>query len=207
VSPPGVLRTIGVRVRFPSGVSLALPDVALAPGGRLGLEGPNGCGKSTLLRVLAGLQAPSEGRVEGPAIPGRAVLVHQRPYMLRGTALRNVVYALRLRGRPREEARGLLERLGALAFADREAALLSGGERRRVAIARALAVRPDVLLLDEPFSDLDDAGRIAVRDVIAAFPGGVALAAPRIEDLPLSNVVRMSIDGSELTAQSHRSLP
>ena len=141
----------------------------IAPGDRLGVIGPNGSGKSTLLRVLAGLLEPTAGTVEGLPPPGRVVLVHQRPYLFRGTALANVSFALRAQHRGVREAREWLGRLDATHLAGRPARALSGGERRRVAVARALAARPDVLLLDEPLAALDVPGRQAVAQACAAF--------------------------------------
>jgi tungstate transport system ATP-binding protein len=165
-------------VRFGGVTALTVPELDMAKGERIGIHGPNGSGKTTLMRVLAGLQTPSEGTVVGAPPPGRTVLVHQRPYLLRGTAAQNVAYALRLRGRSPDEACVWLERLGASHIADRPVNGLSGGEHRRVVIARALAADPEVLLLDEPFAALDDEGLEAVNAAIAAFEGTLVITAP-----------------------------
>jgi len=190
-----MIRVRDLEVRFGPTTALALPSLDIEDGARLGIEGRNGCGKSTLLRVLAGLLPPTRGSVEGLLAPGRCALVHQRPYFLRGSARENVAYALRLAKRPRSEADDLLARLGATAFADRPAAVLSGGERRRIAIARALAVRPALLLLDEPFAALDEAGVAAVTAELDRFEGTLVIAAPALPDCGLREEVRLLTPG------------
>nr|MDJ0976893.1 ATP-binding cassette domain-containing protein [Planctomycetota bacterium] len=132
-----MIRLRDIEVRFADTVGLVLDQLDIEPGERLGITGANGSGKTTLLRVIGGLQAPTRGAAEGLLRPGRVTLAHQRPYFFRGTALSNVRWALAAAGRDAEAAGSWLERLGASAFADRPASVLSGGERRRVAIARA----------------------------------------------------------------------
>ncbi len=187
-----MIRVDALLVRFGEVTALDLPSLTIRDGERLGIAGANGSGKSTLLRVLAGFLAPTSGTVRGVPPPGRGVLLHQRPFMLRGTVLDNVAYALRLHGRPPSEAAGWLERLGALRLAERPAKALSGGERRRVALARALAAGPEVLLVDEPFAGLDAEGESAVRQVLEAFEGTLVFAAPDPEDAPVTRVVRLA---------------
>ena len=186
-----MIRLQSIRVRFGAVEALALDHLEIPTGERVGVQGLNGCGKSTLLRVLASLLPPTEGRVEGLPPPGDAVLVHQRPYLLRGSAADNVRYTLRLHGHPLYEANTWLERLGAGHLAARAAGDLSGGERRRVAIARALAARPDLLLLDEPFAALDEAGGDALRDVLNSFEGTLVIAAPDLDPAPVTRRVEL----------------
>ena len=176
-----MIRLEQVEVRFGKVRALFLPALEIARGERLGIRGRNGSGKSTLLRILAGLLRPTSGRVEGLPPPGRAVLVHQRPHLLRGTARENVAYALRLHGRPKAEAGAWLERLGAAHLAEQEAGTLSGGERRRIALARALATHPELLLLDEPFAALDEPGADVLCRAIEDYPGTLVVAAPDLE--------------------------
>jgi len=192
-----VIRLRDVEMRFRDVRALALPALDLEEGERLGVTGPNGSGKSTLMRILAGLLRPTRGSVEGLLRPGRAVLVHQRPHLLRGTARDNVAYALRLHRRPVREAGEWLDRLGAAHIAGRTAGDLSGGERRRVAIARALAVRPRLLLLDEPFAALDAAGVAAVRREIADFRETLVLAAPELEGADIARTVVLEASARE----------
>jgi ABC-type sulfate/molybdate transport systems ATPase subunit len=128
----------------------------LRAGELVALLGPNGAGKSTLLDALAGALAPARGQIEHH---GRVAIALQSPDLARRTVLANVMLALAWWGvaRPERErrARDALAAMGAEHLAERAGANLSGGERRRVHIARALAVRPDILLLDEPFAGLD----------------------------------------------------
>jgi len=133
------------------------------------LIGPNGSGKSTLLRIIGGLLAPDQGRVElggepvvGPS--GRAAFVFQDPRLLPWRdAVSNIRLPLEFAGWPRsrQDARTaeLLDLVGLGDFAGARPHELSGGMRQRVAIARALALEPSVLLLDEPFSALDALNR------------------------------------------------
>ena len=128
----------------------------LRAGEIVALLGPNGAGKSTLLDALAGALPAAEGRIERH---GRVAVALQAPDLARRTVFANVVLALAWWGVPRgeraERAREALSAIGAEHLARRRAATLSGGERRRVHLARAIAVRPDVLMLDEPFAGLD----------------------------------------------------
>lgn len=142
------------------------------------LLGPSGCGKTTLLRLAAGVAQPSSGRllIDGKVVagPGTFVPPERRsvglmfqdfalfPHM---TALENVAYGLY--ALQREEARGVAEmalaRVGLSSVAQRYPAMLSGGEQQRVALARAIVPRPQVILMDEPFSGLDQRLRESVR--------------------------------------------
>jgi len=166
----------GVTQYFPGphGPLRALADVSFAvrPGEFCALIGPSGCGKTTLLNILAGLLEPTAGTVSIPrAERGRlatAVVfqgVSTLPWM---TARHNVEYGLRLMGVPapirRRRALDHLRQVGLEAFADVYPSQLSEGMRQRVSIARALATDPDVLLLDEPFANLDEQNRLLLQD-------------------------------------------
>ena len=175
-------------VRFGDDKELRFGALDVAPGERVGLVGANGCGKSTLLRVLAGLLPPTSGHVEGVPPPGRTVLVHQRPFFFRGTALENVLFASRVRRRG-SSAAAWLQKAGAGHLADRPAKVLSGGESRRVAVARALAAEPEVLLLDEPFAALDDEGAETIAALLDEFRGVVIIAAPHLDAALVDRVV------------------
>jgi NitT/TauT family transport system ATP-binding protein len=129
------------------------------------IVGPSGCGKSTLLRLLAGLLAPTEGRVifEGESLSGprrRIGFVFQKANLMPWrTTLANVMLPLELQGvevaEARRRAQELIELVGLSGFEHSLPRDLSGGMEQRVAIARALSHNPDVLLLDEPFGALD----------------------------------------------------
>ena len=173
-SAPGRIDVRAVRVTFPSVADVrrvALDDVDLVvePGQIVALIGPNGSGKSTLLRVIAGLLTPDRGRVsiDGTPVQGpspRVGLVFQEPRLLpwRSTA-DNVAYPLELAGVPRAERRdrvaALLQTVGLEGADGLIPSRMSGGMRQRAALARTLATEPRVLLLDEPFSALDELTR------------------------------------------------
>ena len=139
-------------------------------GERIAIVGGNGAGKSTMLRTIAGLETDFQGQCQVDAKTNEIIYVHQSPYMFRGTVEYNVAYGLRARKVTADRANQLvkeqLELLGLGNFAKRQANELSGGETRRVAIARALILKPSVLLLDEPFADVDDANATLISDVI-----------------------------------------
>ena len=155
-------------------------DVSVDGGATLALLGPSGCGKTTLLRIIAGLEVPDAGTVVvgGRSLTGPGGLVaperRQMGMVFQDWALfphlsvaRNVGFGLERSQRkvsPRiDEA---LELVGLGGFGDRMPSTLSGGQQQRVALARAIAPRPSVLLLDEPFSNLDAALRVEVRTEI-----------------------------------------
>lgn len=171
-----------VAVRLGTTEALAIDALEIQPGERVGVRGLNGSGKSTLLRLLAGLIEPTRGTISGRPPRGRAVLVHQQPYLFRGSALDNVTYALALQGKPVASATSWLQQFGAASLAQRSAKELSGGERRRVALARALAVEPELLLLDEPFVGLDDAGLVHATQALQQFTGTLVIASPELAD-------------------------
>lgn len=163
-----VLEAIGVRKSFRKREVLDVERIALEEGRTLALLGPSGAGKSTLLAVLGLLERPDVGRVlldgREVGVGDRQARLHiaaafQRPWLFKGTVGENVAYGLALRGVPpadrRARAAEALEHVGLGGWEDRSALSLSGGEAQRVALARALAVRPRVLLLDEPLASLD----------------------------------------------------
>ncbi|HEV2873255.1 MAG TPA: ABC transporter ATP-binding protein, partial [Actinomycetota bacterium] len=172
----GALAVEGLRKAF--GDALVLDQAGLrAPAGRVvALLGPSGCGKTTLLRCIAGLERPDAGqvRLDGRDLsaPGAFVAPERRrigmvfqdgalfPHL---TVAGNVGYGLsrsERRGARVAEALALVDLAG---FGDRLPASLSGGQAQRVALARALVTRPSVLLLDEPFSNLDTILRVQIR--------------------------------------------
>ncbi|MFT4921146.1 MAG: NitT/TauT family transport system ATP-binding protein [Haloarculaceae archaeon] len=131
--------------------------------------GPSGCGKTTLLRTIGGLQDPTAGRVTlGGDPPARAradanigFVFQEHALLPWKSALANVTFLRRLAGKPSdaESARALLETVGLDGFEDARPHELSGGMKQRVAIARALHLDADVLLMDEPFGELDEITR------------------------------------------------
>ena len=154
--------------RFGSVTAVDALSFSVRPGQCVSLLGPSGCGKTTTLRLIAGFETPDRGivRIGGRDMPGRRPyernvgLVFQDyalfPHM---TVEENVAYGMRQRGVARAEIPGRvrkrLEEVRLAGFERRRPSQLSGGEQQRVALARALATEPDVLLLDEPLSNLD----------------------------------------------------
>ena len=133
--------------------------------------GPSGCGKTTLLRIIAGLEKPDGGRVVFHGGEARVGFIFQFPTLLPWlTVLDNVALPLRANGmswsEARERARKYLSLVGLQAFEDFYPRELSGGMKQRVNIARALAVEPTVLLMDEPFSNLDPLTAESLRSEI-----------------------------------------
>jgi putative spermidine/putrescine transport system ATP-binding protein len=175
-SDPGFLAIAGAEKRFGASAVLGGVDLAVARGEFVSLLGPSGCGKTTLLRIVAGLVAADRGRV---VLDGRDITrlpPHRRdvgvvfqnyalfPHL---TVAENVAFGLKAKGHPRAGIPAAVARVLDLVqmapFAERRAPALSGGQQQRVAVARALAVKPKLLLLDEPFSALDRKLREAMQ--------------------------------------------
>ncbi len=166
---------------YPGGTTPAVDDVSfeVAAGTLVTLLGPSGCGKTTTLRLIAGLEMPTSGRVliggtdvtRLPATDRDVAMVFQSyalfPHM---TVIENVSYGLRFSGFDKREtaarAADGLALVGLTGFESRFPSELSGGQQQRVAVARALVLEPQVLLFDEPLSNLDARLRRRVRDEI-----------------------------------------
>ncbi len=136
------------------------------------IVGPSGCGKTTLLRILGGLEVPSSGSFEiahAESDRPQNSMVFQGdslfPWM---TVWQNAAYGLTMRGRPRAEIKEVVDhylaRTGLKRFAESYPHQLSGGMRQRVSIARAFANDPDILLMDEPFSALDEQNKLLLQE-------------------------------------------
>ena len=154
-------------------------NITVEDGSLISLLGPSGCGKSTLLKTIAGVIEPSAGSVFLNGVCADGLPPHRRgtvivfqdlrlfPHM---TAAENIGFPLKMQGISRKERsiviKELLEKVQLAGFERRRAAEMSGGQLQRVALARALAAKPNVLLLDEPFSSLDEALRQDMRKLV-----------------------------------------
>ena len=208
------------------GAFTAIHDLSLTiePGELVTLLGPSGCGKTTTLRMLAGLEHPTAGRIliggkdvtMLPANERDVSMVFQSyalfPHM---NALDNVAYGLESSGLKKKEARERAEEglnlVGLGGFGQRLPAELSGGQQQRVAVARALALEPQVLLLDEPLSNLDARLRRRVRTEIRELQQRLGFTAVYVthdqdEALAVSDRVVIMKDGEIAQAGSPREL-
>jgi NitT/TauT family transport system ATP-binding protein len=169
---PQLVRLAGVGKTFATGtVALDSLDLAIGEHELLSLLGPSGCGKSTALRLIAGLGAPTRGRIEWPAgeALGDVGFVFQEPTLMPwATVFDNVWLPLRLQGRSRraaeERVMATLAMVGLEGFRGAYPRELSGGMRMRVSIARALVTQPRLMLMDEPFAALDEITRFKLND-------------------------------------------
>ena len=173
-APKISIRNLSKKFQTGGGKFVAIDDLSLTipTGTFFTIVGPSGCGKTTLLRILAGLETDYEGTVEiaGSEDPSRPVnsMVFQGdsifPWM---SVWDNAAYGLTLRGVPKGQIRDVvghyLERTGLTKHAGAYPHQLSGGMRQRVSIARAFANDPDILLMDEPFSALDEQNKTLLQ--------------------------------------------
>lgn len=184
------IQFVGVTKRF--GTAVAVDDVSLtiARGELVTFLGPSGCGKTTCLRLIAGLELPSAGamRIAGrdvstlPASARNVGMVFQSyalfPHV---SVLDNVAYGPVIRGMKKAEARArartILDQVGLAGLGDRLPSELSGGQQQRVAVARAIVQQPDVILFDEPLSNVDAKLRRRVRQEIRALQQRFGLTA------------------------------
>jgi NitT/TauT family transport system ATP-binding protein len=173
-----IIEVAGIHKNFGDTQALRGIDLGFEEGRLTSLLGPSGCGKTTLLKIVAGLLAPTSGevrvrgkRVTGPG-PERAFVFQDFALMPWATVMRNVAFGLELRGVPREQreetAQRYIEIVGLTGFADKYPHELSGGMRQRVGLARALAVNASVLLMDEPFSAVDEQTRRKFQEDLLA---------------------------------------
>jgi iron(III) transport system ATP-binding protein len=173
------IRIQNLTKRFEQQTVLQDLSLTIADGSFFTLLGPSGCGKTTLLRCIAGFNEPESGSLwfddddmtHVPAHQRDIGMVFQDYALFPDKSVRdNVAYGLRARRVAGEDLRTrvdeALQQVGLQALADRYPAQMSGGQRQRVALARALVIRPRVLLMDEPLSNLDAKLRLSMRDMI-----------------------------------------
>ena len=171
----------GIEKNFAENNILRNVDISLYPGKCILLSGNNGSGKTTLLKIIAGLVAPSRAEIELSgkshswksairSIRREIIYLHQQPYLLSGTVESNVSYGLRFtnlnRKQLRESVKEALEWAGLADVAKHQAKTLSGGVQQRVAFTRAWILKPKVLLLDEPMTNMDIESREQACDLL-----------------------------------------
>lgn len=175
-----VYKLTQVKVNYVDRDVLNITELLINQGECVALLGQNGAGKSTLLNLLACLNQPQQGQITlfgkvidkplEPSVRMRIGYVNQHPYPLAGTVLDNLRLALTLQGIRPEQHQALIEQALKMSntshLAQQKANTLSGGELRRMAIARAIVYQPDILLLDEPFSQLDKTSVNELENVI-----------------------------------------
>jgi len=211
-----IIEIRGVAKRFGAVTAVDSVDLTVADGELFTLLGPSGCGKTTLLRLLAGFYQPDAGTIRFgdrtvnglPPYERRIGMVFQNyalwPHM---TVADNIRYGLRLRRLPAAEVQTRLHeglrKVNLTGFEARYPGQLSGGQQQRVALARALVLNPDILLLDEPLSNLDAKIRIQVRAEIRRLQQELRITTIYVthdqeEALSLSDRVAVMRDGRVL---------
>lgn len=172
------VRDVSLVYHTPIGETSALSHISfqLMPGEFLAVVGPSGCGKSTLLNLICGLLTPSSGSIlmdRSPVVAGNSRIGYmlQKDHLLEWRSIyRNVILGLEIRKELTPQKLALIDELlityGLDKFRDARPSQLSGGMRQRAALIRTLALKPDLLLLDEPFSALDYQTRLDVSDDI-----------------------------------------
>jgi ABC-type Fe3+/spermidine/putrescine transport system ATPase subunit len=199
----GLVKTFG-STRAVDGISLTVNS-----GEMFFLVGPSGCGKTTLLRMLAGFSTPDSGQIRFGTEDVTSLAPNQRdigmvfqgyalwPHM---TVAENISFGLKMRKVPKEEIEHrvseIIEMTGLAGMGDRKPNALSGGQQQRVALARALVIRPNLLLLDEPLSNLDAKLRIEMRREIRRIckqSGTTAIYVTHDQDEALSMSDRMAV--------------
>lgn len=193
MSNKGFLTLSGLAVGYGRTSVLEGIDLAIGKGEFVALLGSSGCGKTTLLRAIAGFAAPSAGTIavsglEVTQLPperrGMAMVFQSYALWPHMTVAQNIGYGLKLKRQPREAiARRVSEMEGLLGlngFSKRKPSELSGGQRQRVALGRALAIDPEILLLDEPLSNLDARIRLTVRHEIRSLQKRLGITAVHV---------------------------
>lgn len=199
-------------------------DLQIAPGELHALLGPSGCGKTTVLRLFAGFETPDRGRVRiaGEEVAGpnhwvpperrQVGMVFQEYHLFPHlSVLKNVLYGLPPNGSSKHRAGEVLEMVGLAGHADAFPHMLSGGQQQRVAMARALAPKPRMLLMDEPFSNLDAKLRLRLRSEIrsilkAADITTLLVTHDQEEALSIADTVSIMLDGRILQTSPPRAL-
>jgi tungstate transport system ATP-binding protein len=164
----------GLTKRFNDRSVLDIEEATFESGKIHVIVGHNGAGKTILLRLVAGLEVPTSGSVRTMLRRGEIGFCAQRPFMFRGTAMRNLQYGRKVRKLPLagRNGEGTMHRFGLTSFANSEAKKLSAGEMQLISIARTMVCAPSLLLLDEPTANLDPERTRLVENEIVRYANG-----------------------------------
>ncbi len=223
--PDAHIRIVDVSKRFGAVEALKNVSLDIPRGSFTTFLGPSGCGKTTMLRTIAGFYKLKEGEIyfgdrlinDVPSHQRNAIMVFQDyalfPHMSIGE---NISYGLKIRKTPAEEIRKRVARtaeyLGIRGLEDRHPGEISGGQQQRVALARALIMEPEVLLLDEPLSNLDAKLRMSIRAELRQIQKNLDITTiyvthDQAEALSLSDQIAVMSPGRSITGRSTRSWP
>lgn len=178
-----ILEAVEILMKYQQRTLFQIPYLKILPKDTVYLSGQNGAGKTTLLKILAGLQKPTQGRLNlnPPSFLARlagfkgqsgVLYMHQNPYLFDATVAQNVAYGLRRKHYSRKISRQItlqaLQMMNIEPLSHKHISILSGGERQKVAMARAFALNPALLLMDESNANLDGAAIDAQTTMINA---------------------------------------
>jgi len=212
-----LMRADRLQKRFGDRLLLDIESFELKRGKTYLLLGENGAGKTTLLRILAGLEAANTGEFifedqrydrayDRAHLASRMIYLHQHSYLFHTSVIANIEYGLKVQGVPRARRRELVRQemkwAGIEHLEDIPPQKLSGGEKQRVALARARVLKPKLLLLDEPTSNLDDAARSHVAQLIRQMrdDNNCVVIATHDKDLTvLEDVTRLRLEAGRLS--------
>lgn len=215
-----LLELRGLRKAFDDRILLDVDRLSIEQGGAYVLTGANGSGKTTLMRILAGLEPAQAGSMRFGSdefslaaypepLRQRIVYVHQQPYLFHTSLRHNLEYGLKRRALSVAErerrVESALDWAGLRERASTPPAKLSGGEKQRAALARARALKPELMLLDEPTSNLDRDGRAQTLALLAQLRDGrrtVIVACHDQEVIDLAGYQRLRLEDGRLALQS-----
>lgn len=213
-----------LEMRFGERLLFRARQLEFCQGEVIYLQGDNGCGKTTLMKLLAGLLKPSAGTIytqgftpfpwwRGDTLLGKAIYLHQHPYLFEGNVSYNLQLAQRYSSLDKTEQRVRMQsaiehaQLGELLTAN--ASTLSGGERQRLALARAWLLKPKLLMLDEPISNMDRASQQTVFAMIAELKQqgtGLLISSHQHSELTTLCHQHWHIESQQLTPSANLSL-
>lgn len=206
---PVVAKLSGIRKRYGENTVLDNVDITIRKGEVVALVGPSGTGKTTVLRLLAGLESASGGRTE---VTGNTSVVFQEPRLIQALRVwKNVLLDDALKPDARERALAALGDVGIEDKLDSWPVSLSGGQAQRVAVARALYRRPDLMLLDEPFSALDAFTRRSIQSLVltlwAKYRFGVVIVTHDLDEALLLADRIVILSKGRICHETHVDLP